>query len=76
MIVCWKMVLIPSRDLLGFSPDIVLLSSTLTFRFNPFQGFIRVFTHDKRQDETHFCCFNPFQGFIRVFTFSYPCKIK
>ena len=38
------LVLIPSRDLLGFSQWFTDLMELIDDRFNPFQGFIRVFT--------------------------------
>ena len=39
-------VLIPSRDLLGFSRGLWGMVSARTGKgFNPFQGFIRVFTY-------------------------------
>ena len=66
-------VLIPSRDLLGFSPYARgCARHAARICFNPFQGFIRVFTIDADYfDVLVFKCFNPFQGFIRVFTHLY-----
>ena len=62
-------VLIPSRDLLGFSLVISKGATIGEIGFNPFQGFIRVFTFGKVSESfRNTGSFNPFQGFIRVFT--------
>ena len=65
-----RCVSIPFRDLLGFLRKRLARRMFLLFRFNPFQGFIRISTRKPRSWKINVRnCFNPFQGFIRISTF-------